>query len=978
MLKKTLLIFSISINLFAQSFTGGFNFNLPWNDSTSQTFLPKFPIIKFDENKFVTADQNGNFIYNGKPIRFWGSNCVASGAFPQKNIAASIAGRMRKMGINLIRFHHIDNDWGGPSLLSGIDTRSLNPTYLDLLENFIARLKENGIFINMNLNVSRMFKPFDGVPFADSIKNYGTDFFKAVTIFDSYLIQLQKEYAQQLLTHVNPYTGKSLVNDPVMAMIETNNENSLYRAWRDNILKPIKNGGKLVHYHSKMLDSLWNDFLQKKYQTNINLKNAWNKNTITSGQNEQIKNGGFEQNNLKKDWALEEHNGADADTSRDNSNSFKGNYSVKIVVLNATGTEWHIQFKQPTLSLKKDSSYKVTFAAKADAQHQINVSVMNDISPYNGYGGSNYLITNSWKVFSFSFKASETNNGHARITFQLGKEKGTFWLDEISVTKAGVNGLLSDESLEQKNVRRIDYSECVSFSDERVKDISEFYITLQQNYFKDMFLYLKNSLGVKVPVVGTNWNVGTADLASMNVGDYVDNHAYWDHPSFPNIPWSSTDWYINNKPMVKDVNGGTIPALFAAVPMKGKPYTISEYNHPFPNQYQSEAVNFILGYSSFHSTNGIMFFDYNGSNNWSDDKIESYFSINRNPIFMAQFPIASYAFRNFLIPESSSPKFVNYSTQTIFLLPKNDNNDWSGTVLFNRKNALINSIRTESYQSNIDTGLQELQNAPSSVFTTDNGAITWDTNLGVLSIVGKDYESVTGYFNNLGNKKVGSIYFYPTEKEYFGSLSILNIDKDKSVISLVSKVQNTNMIWNGTTTINNNWGNKPTQVYPIKLRVDLTIYADTIRVIPLDVYGKEIESSGKTYKPFAINHFMVEFDQNVDKTLWYGIKKFGTSVLPAVENTNELPTKFELCQNYPNPFNPETLISYQLPVASNVELILYNILGEKVATLVKEFQNAGSYNYQLSITKFHLSSGVYFYQLKAGNFIQTKKMILMK
>jgi hypothetical protein len=112
--------------------------------------------------------------------------------------------------------------------------------------------------------------------------------------------------------------------------------------------------------------------------------------------------------------------------------------------------------------------------------------------------------------------------------------------------------------------------------------------------------------------------------------------------------------------------------------------------------------------------------------------------------------------------------------------------------------------------------------------------------------------------------------------------------------------------------------------------------------------------------------------------LWYGIKKFGTSVLPAVENTNELPTKFELYQNYPNPFNPETLISYQLPVASNVELILYNILGEKVATLVKEFQYAGSYNYQLSITNYQLSSGVYFYQLKAGNFLQTKKMIIMK
>lgn len=1014
-MKKSIVIFLISAKIIAQTFSDGFNFNLPWNDSTTQNYLPKFPIVKIEDGKFITTDNNGNFIHNGKPIRFWGSNCVASGAFPQKNIAGLIAGRMRKFGINLIRLHHIDNDWGGPSLLTGVDTRSLNPTYLDLLENFIARMKENGIFINMNLNVSRMFKAFDGVTYADSVKNFGTDFFKVVTLFDPYLIQLQKEYAQQLLTHVNPYTGKALVDDPVMAMVETNNENSLYRAWRDNILKPIKSGGKLIYYHVKMLDSLWNNFLLKKYQTNENLRSSWNKNIIASGENEQIKNGGFEQSNLRKDWALEQHNGASADTSRDNTTSFKGNFSVKIVVTNGTGTEWHIQFKQPTLSLKKDSSYTVTFAAKSEASHQINVSVMNDVSPWNGYGGKNFTITNQWNVYTFSFKANENNNGHARITFQLGKEKATYWIDEVSVTKASVKGLLDDENLALKNVRRIDYADCVGYSDERVKDMSEFYITLQQNYFKDFFSYLKNTLKVKVPIVGTNWNVGAADLASMNVGDYIDNHSYWDHPQFPNSPWSSTDWLINNKPMVKDANGGTIPALFAAVQMVGKPYTISEYNHAFPNQYQSEAVNFLLGYSSFHGANGIMFFDYNGSSNWTDDKIDSYFSINRNPIFMAQYPIASYVFRNFLIPESTSPKIVNYKAETINLIPKNDSNDWSGTVLFNRKNALINSIKVGSYNSNSDSGLNELQNAPSTVFVTDNEAITWDTNLGVLAIKGNKYESVTGYFNNLANKKVGSIYFYPTEKEYFGSLSILEIDAKRSIISLVSKAQNTGMIWNGTTTINNNWGSKPTQVYPLKIKLDLTIYADSIRLYPLDQYGKENESNAKTIKPFAINHFMIELDQNVYRTLWFGIKKFGQAVLPSTEDFETLPDKFELFQNYPNPFNPTTTIRFTIPSVilrraqddnrqsrqsldhhdnvtqsqteqqanpskgdNLVTLKIYDIIGREVATLVNEYQKPGVYNYQFSINNYKLSSGVYFYKLQAGGYVAVKKMMILK
>ena len=983
-MKKTITLFILAASsLLAQNFTGGFNFNLPWNDSTTQQFLPKFPITKIVDGKFVSADANGNFVLDGKQIRYWGGNCVASGAFPAKDVAAGVAGRMRKMGINLIRFHHIDNDWGGPSLLTGSDTRVLNPTYLDLMENFIVRMKENGIFINMNLNVSRMFKPFDGVTYADSVKNYGTDFFKVITYFDPYLIQLQKEYAHQLLTHVNPYTGKALVNDPVMAMVETNNENSLYRGWKQNILKPIKSGGQLIYRHVRMLDSLWNDFLSKKYSSTVYLKTAWNSSTVAAGQGEQIINGGFE--NGTSGWALEQNQGATGTFTIDNSSAYKGSNCAKVVVTNSNGTEWHIQFKQPTLTLKKDSLYTVTFAAKSDASRQINVSTMNDVSPWNGYGGKNYLLSTNWNTYTFSFKASETNNGRARMTFQLAKEKGTYWIDEVSVAKASLAGLIDGESIDLKNIRRIDYGDCVSYSDQRVKDISEFYIKLQQDYYKDMFAYLKNTLGVKVPIVGTNWNLGAADLAAQNVGDYVDNHSYWDHPSFPNIAWSSTDWLISNKPMVKDANGGTIPGLFAGVPMANKPYTVSEYNHPFPNQYQAEAVNFILGYSAFNGADGIMLFDYGSSSNWVDDKVDSYFSINRNPIFMAQFPAAAYAFRNELIAESSSPKNVNYKPETVYLMPKNDSNSWGSSVLFEKKLSLINSIHTESYNSGSETDFASMQTAPVSPYKTDNGQLTWDVANGVYSIVSPNFQSVTGFFNNLAGKRIGSIYFYPTDQEYFGSLSYLRLDKDRDLITLVSKVQNTNMIWSGTTSINNHWGSKPTQIYPLKLKLELTITADSIRVYPLDNRGQESESSARTYKPFSANHFSVELDQTKDRTLWFGIKEFGGGVV-GIERDYEIPTKTELIQNYPNPFNPETTISYtiappNLPKGEalvHVTLKVYDVLGREIVTLVDEYKAAGSYNCKFRIENGELASGIYFYKLTAGDFVSSKKMILLR
>lgn len=97
-----------------------------------------------------------------------------------------------------------------------------------------------------------------------------------------------------------------------------------------------------------------------------------------------------------------------------------------------------------------------------------------------------------------------------------------------------------------------------------------------------------------------------------------------------------------------------------------------------------------------------------------------------------------------------------------------------------------------------------------------------------------------------------------------------------------------------------------------------------------------------------------------------------------VSTTTILPSTFELFQNYPNPFNPETVISYQLSTDSNVQLKIYDVLGKEIATLVNEFKPAGRYNSQFSIINYQLPSGVYFYQLKADNFIQTKKMVLLK
>ena len=92
--------------------------------------------------------------------------------------------------------------------------------------------------------------------------------------------------------------------------------------------------------------------------------------------------------------------------------------------------------------------------------------------------------------------------------------------------------------------------------------------------------------------------------------------------------------------------------------------------------------------------------------------------------------------------------------------------------------------------------------------------------------------------------------------------------------------------------------------------------------------------------------------------------------------TYQVPQEYALHQNYPNPFNPRTTLKYSVPQASNVIIKVFDILGNKIETLVNEEKPAGSYEVEFDAVE--LPSGIYFYRLQSGSFVETKKMVLMK
>ena len=109
---------------------------------------------------------------------------------------------------------------------------------------------------------------------------------------------------------------------------------------------------------------------------------------------------------------------------------------------------------------------------------------------------------------------------------------------------------------------------------------------------------------------------------------------------------------------------------------------------------------------------------------------------------------------------------------------------------------------------------------------------------------------------------------------------------------------------------------------------------------------------------------------------FWEFKVFGSPSITETEEAVEIPTEFKAYQNYPNPFNPTTLIKYQLPVESHVVLKVYDIIGREIETLVNRIQNAGYYS--ITFNANGLPSGVYIYSIRADNFSDIRKMILLK
>ncbi len=568
--------------------------------------------------------ENGHFATDAGPLRFWGTNTCFSANFVTHEQADRLAERLARFGINCVRLHHMDmhdifGTWTPKSLLH------LDPERLEKLDYLIAALKKRGIYVNINLHVSRWLDERDGFP-----PTVGrTTFDKGVDNFDPKLIALQKKYARDLLTHVNPYTQTAYTDEPAVAMIEVNNENSL--------LSVIGWGqwARIREPFASEFQRQWVAYLQQKKRPDLDRKEplpseksvdhtAADKTTapVELGP-ELVRDGSFsvlspDDHEFHAQWNLEKDAQADADLAVAEDSDEAQNRILRLTIRKLGAVPWEPQLLLRNLAVTEGTMYKISFRIRSDHPCAIGFNLMQNAPPWSNLGLESSLeLESDWKTVSLCCVAKKDEE-MARISF--GRfSPGTFELDDFSVRPVLVPG-----------VKRATY-----------RDFIAFLFETERAYFSEMLRFLKEDLKVRQPVSGTQLAYGSSH--TQGEYDYCDDHSYWNHPHFPGKQWDMNNWYVKDLALVDALDREILPEL-AGRRILGKPYTLSEYNHPFPNRYAAEGFPLLAAFGSFQGWDGIFPFAYSHSSNLEPEIVTSFFDTNSNTVQLVHFPACAALF----------------------------------------------------------------------------------------------------------------------------------------------------------------------------------------------------------------------------------------------------------------------------------------------------------------------------------------------
>ncbi|HEX2950198.1 MAG TPA: carbohydrate binding domain-containing protein, partial [Armatimonadota bacterium] len=805
-----------------------FPFVLPWDDATSGiTNVSGLFSHPSGKDGFLIV-KNGHFFAGNNRVRLFGVNVCFGSCFPSHEEAEKVAARMAKFGINCVRFHQMDNQVT-PNGIFAKDKVALDPEQLEKLDYFIAQLKKNGIYADLNLHVTRLYPD---LPTATSRGDKGVD------NFHPRMIEWQKTYAHDLLTHMNPYTNHRYTDEPAIAFVEISNENSLSRSWGNGDLDGLPG------LYADELNRQWHSWLRKRYPTIDAIRTAWHMQEIPLGK-EMLVNGDF--SNGQNRWTLEQHGPTKATATVTNDGP-DGKPALCIKVEQNSAETWHLQFHQAGLVVKQDQPYTLSFWAKADAACQVGLDMLQAHDPWQKLWFSSLRLTPQWRQYTYTTLPG-LDEQNARVTFtSLGMRKGaTYYITNISLRPG--NQASSELKDQLQSFDTIPYLEMINFRSYPTaaqQDWARFVWETERAYWTGMQAYLKNELHTRSLIFGTQTEFSPALLqADMDV---MGINTYWQHPSFPSRPWDAEDWFVTNVSMAGDRNGGILSHM-AFQRIEGKPFVVTEYNHSAPNTYSSEGSLLMSAFASMQDWDGIFVYAYNyRNNNWDARRMTNILEIDQHPTKMATLPAAAALFLRGDVPPTQNREIIPVSTEMAIetlrrlgaTAPAFGLTSPAGMLPFKRTISL--KIANEAKPVKLT--------APSpdgTAYRSDNNAFCWDPQdgHGVATVDTYRSKMVVGYCSTKVFDLHGVTVAPLANMQNWAAISLTVMDgqnfnsHSRILVTATGNVENTGMVWKNPekSSVGRNWGKAPSLVEGIPATISLPVAANRVQAWALDELG---------------------------------------------------------------------------------------------------------------------------------------------
>ncbi len=809
---------------------------------------------------FVRSE-NGHFVTDAGRIRFWATNLCFSACFPDHEQAERLAARLASFGINCVRMHHMDSRdiWGrSPNKLT------IDPAQLERLDYLIYQLKQHGIYTNINLHVSRWLGDKEGFPHREKRPKYD----KGIGNFEPRMIELQKKYARDLLTHVNPYTGNPYTAEPAIAFVEISNEDALFAVWSRGQLDDLPDP------YVTTFRRLWNGWLRQKYGTTEKLARAWNSGRRPLGK-EMLRNGSFDEP-LQRTWQLQRDDQTELETSVLPGGP-KGSKFLRLIVRRQGRESWIPQFSQGGLAVKKEAPYTLSFFARAKQPARIGINCMMDHPPWQRLGLSrNIELGTEWKQFRFTFVAT-ADDADARITV-TGLSPGTYDLTGFSFRTGGIVGLEPGQRLEDDTVPVLQHGSLNNTTAAR-NDWIDFLWDTERDYWWGMYRFLKDQLHLRSLVAGTQLSYSPPHVQAGL--DYIDAHSYWQHPAFPGRPWDSNNWYIRNIALVNEP-GGTLAGL-AVRRVAGMPFSVSEYNHPAPNAYAAEGFPMLAAFAGFQDWDAVYSFTYSHSTDFEPRRISSYFDIKSDPSRLVHMPACAAMFLRGRVDAAKRTVAARLSLETERQLLREALSAWTATAEtlgVDKRLSLLHAVAID-LQGRPRGTIPKL-NEQMERFVSDTGQLRWD-----VSEPGAGYfiadtpacKLFTGFVRGRSFDLGGGVRLsVGSTKLDWVTVSVTAIDghsigePGRLLIAATGYQQNTGWqleeLGKNRITLRRRWGTDPVLCEGVPAEITLPVPAQRVRFWALDEAGNRKQTAGVEDRE---GRALLELSPRF-QTLWYEVQ----------------------------------------------------------------------------------------------------------